>query len=347
MKLKNPLPLIEDNIRNIGENVDKLISLDIAGRNLINILYPPTRERTGYPLCMLAAKKLKEVLQHKDYVLITSGMLIYPFNNVGETDGPLGAASLGRALMLGFGAKVIIITDDAQIKITTAACRGAGLNVVDLETLAKTDRTISINAFPVDEKESVNMAKTMFNDLSLKAVIAIERRGRNEKGVYHALPRGRNMNHIEAKTVALFDEARSRNVLTIGIGDGGNETGWGIVNDVIRERIPFGDKCSGGCGGGFGDVTTVDVLIAASVSNWGAYGVEACLSILLDNFTLLHDIETESRMLRECIDAGAIDGSTFMTERTVDGIPEEVHFAVLRILLEMIQPKFQYPKYVS
>jgi len=99
-----------------------------------------------------------------------------------------------------------------------------------------------------------------------------------------------------------------KRVLTIGIGDGANEIGWGIVNDVIKKKIPYGDQCDCGCGAGIGDSTVVDVFIPASVSNWGAYGLIACLSVLLKRPEILHDGKIESRVLRECIDAGGIDG---------------------------------------
>jgi hypothetical protein len=188
-------------------------------------------------------------------------------------------------------------------------------------------------------------ARRISAELAPKALIAIERRGRNEKGVYHALPKGRNMNALEAKTVALFDEAAKNGALTIGIGDGGNEIGWGIINDVIREKLPFGKECACGCGGGVGDTTVVDVMVAAAVSNWGAYGVEACLAVLLDSPELMHDAAVESRMLRECIDAGGIDGVTHMPEPGVDGLPESVQLAFLALLTEITRVRFKYPSY--
>lgn len=333
--------LSKEKIELIGENVDRLISLDVAGRKFINIMYPPTRERHGRPLCLLAAEKLRHTISHGDFVLIAPGMLVYPLE-LAETDGPLGGAALARALQIGLGAKPVLVTDNAARDMTKAVCRGANLNVTDLETLKKTERTVSVIGFPIDEEEAKREADSIFEDLSPKAIIAIECRGRNEKGVYHALPKGRNMNHIAAKIACLYDKAKEAGILTIGIGDGGNEIGWGIVNDIIREKIPYGDKCSCGCGGGFGDTTVVDVLVAASVSNWGAYGICACLSVLLNNSEILHDGKIESRMLRECIDAGGINGPSFLPEPKVDGLPEETDLAFLNILCEMTKAGFEY-----
>ena len=338
--------LSEGRIELIGQNVDRLISLDVAGREFIDIMYPPTRERHGRPLCLLAAEKLRESLSDGDFVLIACGMLVYPLE-LGETDGPLGGAALARALQLGFGVKPVLVTDHAATRMTKVVCRGASLNVTDVETLKKTERTVSVIGFPIDEDEARREAGSLFKDLSPRAIIAIECRGRNEKGVYHALPKGRNMNHIAAKIPCLYDKAKEAGILTIGIGDGGNEIGWGIVNDVIKEKIPYGNKCSCGCGGGIGDTTVVDVLVAASVSNWGAYGICACLSVLLDNHEILHDVKIESRMLRECIDAGGINGPSFLPEPKVDGLTEEADLAFLTILAEMTKAGFEYPDFAT
>lgn len=240
----------------------------------------------------------------------------------------------------------MIVTDHAAVEMTKATCRGASLNVTDIQTVEKTERTVAVIGFPVDEKEAKREADRLWQELAPKAIIAIERRGRNEKGVYHALPKGRNMNDIEAKMVTLYDKARGSGVLTIGIGDGGNEIGWGIIGDVIKEKMPFGDQCSCGCGGGIGDSTLVDAMVAASVSNWGAYGVTACLSVLLSNPEVFHNAQIESRMLRECIDAGGIDGATYLPEPKVDGLPEEAQVAMVNLLREITRAGFVYPDYI-
>lgn len=338
-------PRSAEEIERIGNSVDQLVSLDVAGRKFIRTVYPVARERHGRPLCLLAAERLKERVSHGDVVLIPCGMLIHPYPTLSETDGPLGAAALARALQVGLGAKPIVLTDHVALDMAKATCRGANLNVVDLKTTIQTERTMTVAGFPIDEEEARKEAKRLFDELAPKAVISVERRGRNEKGVYHALPKGRNMNHIEAKMVCLYDEAKTRGVLTVGIGDGGNEIGWGLVNDVIREKIEYGDRCSCGCGGGFADNTLVDVLVAASISNWGAYGVIACLSVLLNNPEILQGPKLESRMLKECIDAGGIDGVTCLPEPKVDGLPEEAHLALLSLLREITKAGFVFLDY--
>jgi hypothetical protein len=329
----------------IGESVDRLISLDVSGRGIIGTLYEVARRKSAKPLCLMAAESLRDRLHPGDFVLIACGMLVYPLM-LPETDGPLGGAALARSLQLGLGAKPILITDCAAVDMTKAVCRGAGLNVADLEVVKTMERTVGVVGFPVDDKEAEAQADSLFRMFSPQAVMSVECRGRNEKGVYHALPTGRNMNHIAAKLPHLFTRAEKEKVLTIGIGDGGNEIGWGPVSAEIGGKLRP-KTCSCGCGGGIADVTPVDVLIAAAVSNWGAYGVCACLAALLNEPAILHDVRTESRMLRECVDAGAVNGPSFLAELKVDGVSEDTNLAILRVLSEIIAAPFGYPDFAS
>jgi thiamine pyrophosphate-dependent acetolactate synthase large subunit-like protein len=69
-------------------------------------------------------------------------------------------------------------------------------------------------------------------------------------------------------------------VLTVGIGDGGNEIGMGNIYDTVRKVVPYGDQCKCPAKCGIADSTLVDVTVVATVSNWGAYGIEACLAAL-------------------------------------------------------------------
>ncbi len=161
------------------------------------------------------------------------------------------------------------------------------------------------------------------------------------------MPSGEKMNDQVAKCPTLFHRAARSGVLTIGIGDGGNEIGWGIVADVIRDRMPYGRNCACGCGGGFGDVTPADVCVVASVSNWGAYGVAGCLAALLGRPELLHDLPTEARMIRACVDSGGVDGVSGRPELRVDGLPEDIQRAILIILHEIVQARNVFPSMKS
>lgn len=99
-------------------------------------------------------------------------------------------------------------------------------------------------------------------------------------------------------------------VVTIGIGDGGNEIGMGsIAHETILKNIPRGDlvHCR----------TPVDHLIVAGVSNWGAYAIAAGLKCHLQCF----DPGRELARLETMVAAGPlVDGVTGRCEATVDGL---------------------------
>ena len=71
--------------------------------------------------------------------------------------------------------------------------------------------------------------------------------------------------------------------------------------------------------------------MVAGTSNWGAYGIVAELSRLAGR-PLLHSADEERKMVRACVDAGAVDGITRRPEPTVDGLPLETHVGMLELL---------------
>jgi Domain of unknown function (DUF4392) len=78
-------------------------------------------------------------------------------------------------------------------------------------------------------------------------------------------------------------------------------------------------------------VVSVDHLVVAGTSNWGAYGIVAELSRLARR-DLLHSSEEELRMLDACVAAGAVDGVTRRAEPTVDRLPSGAHTGMLELL---------------
>ncbi|HET9015734.1 MAG TPA: glutamate cyclase domain-containing protein, partial [Thermomicrobiaceae bacterium] len=130
--------------------------------------------------------------------------------------------------------------------------------------------------------------------------------------------------------------ARERGVLTVGIGDGGNEIGFGNIVEVIREVQPAGRRCLCPCGQGVATVVGTDVLVAAAVSNWGAYGVVAMLAYLLGKPDLVQDDDTEYRMLQAAVAAGASDGVYAAPIMAVDGTSWRVQRALVTMLREIV-----------
>lgn len=319
----------------IAENVDRLINLDISGYGVIGELYKAARSLLDRPLTLAAAQWLRDRLAGGGTVFVTSGWIMpgtYPY---GETDGPIGAATLGRALAIAFGARMVVLTEERMIEATTAACRAAGLNVLTEKDLAQAPRPVHphllhcvVVPFPIDDVAAQAESRRLFDVYQPKALIAIEKNGPNREGRYSMVDGSDNSDCV-AKAGRLFEEAARRKILTIGIGDRGNEIGFGAIADVPRKILPFGEAAT--------DNTTVDLLVTAAVSNWGASGIAATLAALLSRPEVMHDCTTESRMLHRCIDAGAIDGFTCRPVPMSDGMRESTHVAICALLNELVR----------
>eukprot|EP01125_Pyxidicula_operculata_P014399 TRINITY_DN4792_c0_g1_i2.p1 TRINITY_DN4792_c0_g1~~TRINITY_DN4792_c0_g1_i2.p1 ORF type:complete len:146 (+),score=33.20 TRINITY_DN4792_c0_g1_i2:499-936(+) len=122
-----------------------------------------------------------------------------------------------------------------------------------------------------------------------------------------------------AKIDSLFLKAFGTGVLTIGIGDGGNEIGMGNVLEGVEKHVPLGDK--------IGTKVKCDHLITAGVSNWGGYALAAALYSVAPSPTInmLPNIEDEENILKSIVDAGAVDGTTSKSVMAVDGMDWAVH----------------------
>jgi hypothetical protein len=189
--------------------------------------------------------------------------------------------------------------------------------------------------FPIDKDEAIKTARDLIKKYKPKAVISIEKGGMNEKEVIHT-SRGADTTKYMAKVDYLIRQAKEEGIITIGIGDGGNEIGMGLIQEDIKKYIPFGDKCKCPCGAGIAPSTKTDFLITAAVSNWGAYGLAAGLSLLNNDIDIFHNREVEKRILQKASDACFIDGINGYTEPGADGLPSRVHESFVEVLQELI-----------
>jgi len=123
---------------------------------------------------------------------------------------------------------------------------------------------------------------------------------------------------------------------TPGIGDGGNEIGFGKVAEAVRGIQPAGRVCQCPGGQGVATITATDVLLCAVVSNWGACGIAAALAALEGRAEILHSTDDEDRMLLACTAAGAFDGAYARQVPMVDGTAQRVQAALITILHEIV-----------
>jgi hypothetical protein len=255
------------------------------------------------------AARAARALHRGRRALITTGFALGP--GLPETDGPPGAASLGRALRR-LGVEVLYVTDAVTVPPLEAALKVLG-------------EPADIVTFHASLGSAAETARRLLAEHAPSHLVAVERPGRNRGGDYLSM-RGESVREWNGALDALFLVPRvraGRRPVTIGVGDGGNEIGMGNV----RARVAaVSDKARR-----FVSVVRVDHLVVAGTSNWGAYGVVAELSRLAGR-DLLHSSEEEGAMVTACVQAGAVDGVTRRAEPTVDRLPSSAHTGILELL---------------
>lgn len=291
--------------------IDQTAALDLPNRKVVRKLYEVASALLEKPLCLAAAERVIMACDEGDTVFIITGFPVPP-KNVGETDGPLGAVVLAETLRA-VGLKPMMITDDVCVDVVRAI-----------------SPNVPVLTFPIDSKQAQHMAENLLSKHKPSTLIAIERPRWNERQGYHTM-RGVSISSLVGKTDHLFKMGQSRGIATIAAGDGGNELGCGTIIQTVRRYVPYGAKCQCPCGAGIAASTPADVLVIGGTSNWAAYGIAACLS-LLKKLEYKHDKESELKLLRRILDAGAVDSVTKESQPFVDGVPTSINSLVVHLI---------------
>lgn len=183
---------------------------------------------------------------------------------------------------------------------------------------------------PTDRVAGSKFCDDILETVRPSVAIAIERPGMNEKGVYHQVWGQAIPDDAVADLDCLFRVCKERGIPTIGIGDGGNEIGMGVIRGELQKIRPVMKKCSCPCGAGSAAVTETDVLVTGTVSNWGATTIQAALALLTGREASVHDPTLDERIIKACNAAGGVNGGIggFGTEPAVDGVPLPEYSAV-------------------
>ena len=214
-----------------------------------------------------------------------------------ETDGPTGTWVLAKALMaLGFSP--VVVSEPSLCAYFSE------LGMATHEVL------------PGDNAET--MCK-LLDSLALVGIVSIERCGRNLHGLYCNM-RGVDISGRTSPIDELVVQAARRGIPTVGVGDGGNEIGMGNVAHAIARRLSL-EPC----------VVTVDKLVVATVSNWGAYGITQAMGryagqALLPAFRHINDFYSY------IVARGSVDGTTGRNQMSVDGFSMEEEREVVEAL---------------
>lgn len=334
-------------IKRIAETVDRLVTLDIwckfAGRDAVQEMYEAALSYVKpkfRSLCYAAADALHKEVAPAKRVLICTGLVLPPWM-VAESDGPPGAAVLARVLNLALKCSPVILVPPKWIVPMRQVAIAAGLTPVDDADLLQGRRgACAVLGFPVDDDAASELAKRWLSAGDVAAVIAIEAPGRTESGRFLTGAHAWDIAHESSRYDYLFEEANSRNILTIGIGDHGGELGLAPIADVIGKVVPTARA---------GDPTSIipavpaRIPLVAGISNWGAYGVAAVLAAIAGRIDLLHKGEDEVRILRAAAQAGFLAGMVGMPVPMVDGISDTNSSAFVDILYLAVSRGLESP----
>ena len=322
-----------------GEAIDQLITIEAKNRgmphNVLRPMYLAARALVGdRPISMVAAERLKAAVRPKDAVLVLTGAGYAPTMPKGESDGPPGAASLARALYKGLGAVPVYVNEACHAEPVIASSHAAGLMVKSLEEARDWRLGAAMEIAPTDQAAVPAWVAALLARTQPKAVISTERLGPGIDGFLHyatALPLQGPDKACLADVVdisAVVTEARRQGILTIGIGDHGNEIGFGAIREAVVQAMPKGDiLCT---------TVATDILLPAMMSNWGCYGIEAALAWLLKRPELLHTPAQEERIIRACLAAGGLEAMYCTTDFVVDNLAGETSMAALQFLRDIV-----------
>ena len=202
-----------------------------------------------------------------------------------ETDGPPGAAILGRTLARA-GKHVVLLTDKRNYDCLKACSRAVGGPV----------------AACIDDPANIHM--------NMDLLVFIERPGHAADGRYYNM-KGVDISDVVAPLDMAADSAMRRGVPVLAIGDGGNEAGMGLFYDSLARLLPDYSSC-------LSRVTATQCL-PVDISNWGAYALSGALSAFYRRWMGLDEGE-EAAMLSALLAAGAVDGITGCAAPSVDGL---------------------------
>ena len=232
----------------------------ICGRDVGNGIQPLVQAAQGGLLG--AARSIAE--HPSPHVAIMTGFFVpRAALPAAETDGPIGCAHLAAGLQRA-GIPVRLVTDPLCLNAVKVSAQAAGISpsvpfdVVPVEAASAADPAIvSI----LNEWQRTNPP--------VSHVVSIERAGPSSDGTIRNII-GDDISQCTAPLQFLFNRSE---IITIGIGDLGNELGMGALpKALVAQAIKNGEQiaCSVAC----------DYPIVCGVSNWGGIGLLAALALL-------------------------------------------------------------------
>ncbi|KAJ3445986.1 d-glutamate cyclase [Anaeramoeba flamelloides] len=303
-----------NNEPNKYEQIRQIVQRDLGSRGITRMF---DREST------ILESMSKNILNSKLGVCIVTGFYI-PSAGIGETDGPHGTIFLAKAIhLLRPSLPIHILTDGSSSESLKRGLRHSNLSdVVKLHV-------------PENEEQFSELENTLAGGID--RLVSIERCGHNKNGEYRSMS-SKNITQNTLPFDRLFGEwSKNNNVMTMAIGDGGNEIGMGKFYDIIVTDINFGEVIA--C------TVETDLVMCVGVSNWGGYAIAAAMMIdeqIQNNTRLMENIdwfrsENQSVILDEIIKGGCVDGISGKIERKVDGLDfDSVHAEMIDLIMDIV-----------
>lgn len=241
-----------------------------------------------------------------------------------ETDGLSGSTMLAAGLIEA-GHKAVVVTDWPCFPALKAAAAGAPVPVEAI-------------GCGIDDDSVLSLWEQLKAD-GLTHLIAIERVGVAADGNSYDMM-GKPMGEFTARFDLWFDRAPEDRIVTLGVGDGGNEIGMGNVpRALVVEDIPNGEAIA--C------ATRADHLFVCGVSNWAGAAILATASRFdpgrADSYLRHASPAIERRLLEHAVYLGpAIDDIGDPSTRPgrpvlwIDDIPLAKHLEVLREITDAV-----------
>jgi hypothetical protein len=228
------------------------------------------------------------------HILILTGFYILAAQSI-ETDGPPGTAILAEALLRA-GKRITILTDNHARGILEAALAAIECKA-NLMTFSHEDNLNSEAILPPD----------------ITHCVALERPGLAADGLHHNF-RGLSISDHIACLDNVYLRCIGREIITVGIGDGGNELGMGNVSRRVDQSLAPQRAYS--CH------IPSDFCLCAGVSNWAGYALAAVISRLAGR-NLMPEFTVFNALLEAIVRAGAVDGVTGQPVPTVDSLSRD------------------------
>ncbi|MFI5015458.1 MAG: glutamate cyclase domain-containing protein, partial [Hyphomicrobiales bacterium] len=191
---------------------------------------------------------------------------------------------------------------------------------------------------PTEQSKVKAWVDKIYADMKPKAVVSSEHLGPGKNGIIHSatgmpLQGPGSLFDPCIDISAVVDRANADKIFSVGVGDHGNELGFGTIYDAVTKVMPKGKALA--------TVTKTDIVLPAMMSNWGCYGIEACLAFLLERPELMHTPAIEERILRACLDAGGLEAMYCTTDFFVDGLEGESSMACVQLLGSIVRKNLE------